>query len=458
MTSARVHLAAPERQFVTCKEYAEIEVAPEQVMTSGGRLRIPDEVLGRYVATDFKDGRLRVRALGVSGVFALTEDITVQVRPRFPLTNLTHMVSVCGYVPTALAAMRAYRPTDRWEDWMLDVVTDAFLVATETIEERGLLRTYRRRTDESSYPHGRIEMGATINRFASRGIDHKAVYSWFEKSADNPANRCLRAAALQLHGLYGSKALEKGTRERISRLGNALRLLDEAGDDRHRSFMDDSLVRGAVELPESREYYRQALDLAMIALEGRGLDLDAAAGPVSMGSLLVKTEDLFEDFVRLSLQRALAEHPELSVLDGNVAPGKRALYERIPDDVLAALPQHLPVGKGKVPDATPDVLFEDEAGAVPLVADVKYTNVDRYAERSELEQVMVYGVRYDSPVVVTIHPRRRNAVGGLVVSGRIGDIVVAQYRVDLAADDLDAEMDAMAVSLAGLIAATSPAT
>lgn len=455
MTSARVHLAAPERQFVTCKEYAEIQVAPEQVMTSGGQLRIPDEVLNHYVATDFKDGRLRVRALGVSGVFALTDDITVQVRPRFPLTNLTHMVSVCGYVPTALAAMRTYSPTDKWEDWMLDVVTDAFLVATETIEERGLLRTYRRRIDESSYPHGRIEVGATINRFASRGIDHKATYSWFEKSADNPANRCLRAAALQLHGLYRSKALEKGVRERISRLGNALRLLEEASDDRRRSFMDDSLVRGGAELPESREYYRPALDLAMIALQGRGLDLDAAGGPVSMGSLLVKTEDLFESFVRLSLQRALSEHPELSVLDGNVAPGKRALYRGIVPGVIASLPPHSPVGAGQAPDATPDVLFEDVTGHFPLVADVKYTNAHRYAERSELEQVMTYGVRYRSPVVLTIHPRRHNADGGLVVSGNIGDILVAQYRVDLAADDLDAEMIAMAQSLEALIAATS---
>ncbi len=67
---------------------------------------------------------------------------------------------------------------------------------------------------------------------------------------------------------------------------------------------------------------------------------------------------------------------------------------------------------------------------------------------------MTYGVRYRSPVVLTIHPQRHNADGGLVVSGTIGNVLVAQYRVDLAADDLDAEMLAMAQSLEALIAAT----
>lgn len=453
MTSARVHLTTPGRQLVGCKEYAEIPVSPADLLGADGALRVAEGVLNRYVDVDFADGRLRVRARGVSGVFALTDEVSVQVRPRFPLTNLTHMVSVCGYVPTALPAMRTYQATEHWEDWMLDVVTDAFLVAVEEIEERGLLRTYRRRVDGSSYPHGRIEMGATINRYGSRGIDHKAVYSWFEKTADNPANRCVRAAAMHLHRAHAARQLVSGARERISRLGNALRLLDEVADDHRRGFLDDALVRGAGELPDARSYYRPALDLAVAALSGHGLDLDADSGSMSVGSLLIKTEDLFEEFVRLSLQRALQNSPGLSVLDGNLEPGRRRLYEKVADEKAVLLPPHSEV-LGASPNATPDVLFVDGDGAFPLVADVKYTNVTRHAERSELEQVMTYGVRYRSPVVLTIHPRRHNADGGLVVSGTIGDVLVAQYRVDLAADDLDAEMVAMAQSLEALIAAT----
>lgn len=454
MTSARVHLTTPGRQLVACKEYAEIPVSPADLLGADGTLRLTEGVLNRYVDVDFANGRLRVRARGVSGVFALTDDVSVQVRPRFPLTNLTHMVSVCGYVPTALPAMRTYQATERWEDWMLDVVTDAFLVAAEEIEERGLLRIYRRRVDGSSYPHGRIEVGATINRYASRGIDHKAVHSWFERTADNSVNRCLRAAAVHLHRAHTSRQMVSGARERISRLGNVLRLLDEVADDDRREFLGDALVRGSVELPDARGYYRPALELAIAALSGHGLDLDAESGSISVGSLLIKTEDLFEEFVRLSLQRAFEGTSGLSVLDGNLEPGRRPLYERVPYDKALALPPHSGVSGGTQPNATPDVLFVDGDGAFPIVADVKYTNVTRHVDRSELEQVMTYGSRYRSPVVLTIHPRRHNADGGLVIAGTIGDALVAQYRVDLAADDLDAEMVVMAQSLEALVAAT----
>lgn len=449
------HLTAPERTLLRCREYGEIDVPLERLLQADGALRVAEKVLDQYVTADFKGGRIRLRAKGISGIFALTDDITVQVRPRFPLSNLTHMVSVCGYVPTVLAALREYRVTDHWQDWILDVLTDALLIAVESIEERGLLRTYRRRTDSSSFPHGRIEMTATVNRFASRGIKHKAGYSWFEKTADNAANRCLKAAVELLHHRCRTRHLSGDVRTRITRLGNMLRLFEEVADDRHGKCLDDPVVRGTAPLPESRLYYRPALDLATAVIRRQGLDLDSPTGSVSAGSLLVKTEDLFESFVRLSLQRTFTNHPEFSVLDGNIEPGRRPLYKELRSEEKESLPDHAAIATGNVPTATPDILVSRPDGSVPLVADVKYTEVTRYAERDELEQVMLYGVRYASRIAMTIHPRRKNADGGLVIAGRIGGVLVAQYRVDLAVSDLDAEMAAMSDSLADLVAATS---
>ena len=79
MTSARVHLTTPGRQLVACKEYAEIPVSPADLLGADGALRVAEGVLNRYVDVDFADGRLRVRARGVSGVFALTDEVSVQV-------------------------------------------------------------------------------------------------------------------------------------------------------------------------------------------------------------------------------------------------------------------------------------------------------------------------------------------------------------------------------------------
>lgn len=449
---------APDREVIPAKEYGLIDVAPADVLGSDGRLILTPGVLNKYVKADFKDNGLRLTARGVTGLIPLTDRLTVQVRPRFPLHNLTHMVSVCGYTPTVLPALlRDYKATDQFSDWMLDVMADALLVAFDTIRLNGLLRTYHRRTDDGSYPHGRINTTATILRHASRGINHRAEYSWFERTIDNAPNRCLKSAAAALHRRYLHAERRSGVRERVARLGEVLRVLQDVTPESRPFSLDDPVVRGTIPLPETRAYYQPALELAVAVLTPNGISLDAPTGPVRMQSLLVKTEDLFEEFVRLSLQKSLSNLPDVAVLDGNKDPGRLPLYEGVSDSERELLPAHeVPTVKGRAPEVNPDVVFRLEDGTHPLVADVKYTEVKDFADRSEVEQVVLYGVRYRSPVAITIHPRYGGAKKGLHVAGRIGSILVAQYRVDLGAEDLEAEMDEMAVRISELIVSRTP--
>ncbi|WP_238841318.1 McrC family protein [Prescottella equi] len=446
-------------KVIFAKEYGLIEVGPGEVFGPDGRLALTPGVLNRYVRADFKNNELRLTAKGVTGLIPLTDRLTVQVRPRFPLRNLTHMVSVCGYVPTVVSALREYTSTDRFSDWMLDVMADALLAAFDVIVLNGLLRTYHRRTAVSSYPHGRIDTTATVLRHASRGINHQAQYSWFERTTDNAPNRCLKSAMVQLHAHYVCLDRQGGVRERIARLGAALRALQCVSLESRPISLEDPQVRGVAPLPETRSYYRPALELAVAVLTRRGVSLDVSTGRVQMRSLLVKTEDLFEEFVRLSLQDTLADQTGLSVLDGNRDPGRLPLYEQISKTQRQALPTHeVPALPGRAPDANPDIVFRLADGTHPVVADVKYTEVKDFADRSEVEQVVLYGVRYRSPVVLTIHPRRHGAAKGLHVAGRIGPMIVAQYRVDLGADSLEAEMEGMAAQIKELIASQIPAS
>ncbi|MEV8238330.1 hypothetical protein AB0P23_24050 [Rhodococcus sp. NPDC077669] len=442
--------SARGRKVLTAQEYGPIDVDPGDVIGPDGRLALTPGVLGKYVRADFKNNELRLSAMGVTGLIPLTDRLTVQVRPRFPLRNLTYMVSVCGYTPTVLSALREYTSTDQFDDWMLDVMADALIAAFETITLNGLLRTYHRRTEVSSYPHGRIDTTATLLRLASRGINHLAQYSWFERTIDNPPNRCLKSAMTMLHRRYLRHDRHRGSRARIAKLGEALRVLHTVTLEPQPFSLDDQQVRGTLPLPETRNYYRPALELAIAILTGRGISLDASTGTISMQSLLVKTEDLFEEFVRLSLQRSLAERPGLFVLDGNNAPGKLPLYEDLSPAERALLPDHAMPQGGKAPEANPDIVFRLEDGSHPVVFDVKYTEVHSYTPRSEMEQVLLYGLRYRSPVALTIHPLR-SGTPGLHIAGRIGTVIVAQYRVDLAAQELDAEMEKMALCIAEFI-------
>ncbi|MEW2346900.1 hypothetical protein AB0904_04455 [Streptomyces sp. NPDC006684] len=458
MTVAPLNLLTePNRVIIPCKEYGPIDVAPEDVLGPDGRLALLPRVLNKYVQADFVNEGLRLSAKGTSGLIPLTDRIALQVRPRFPLRNLTHMVTVCGYVPTMLPALRDYQLTDQASDWLLDVMADALLAALDMVSLNGLLRTYRHRTEAGSYPHGRINTTASMLRYASRGVNHKAEFSWFERTADNPPNRCLKSAVALLHARYSRMPRQKGVRQRIARLAESMRVLQDVRLESRPFSLHDPQVRGDVPLPETRAHYRPALELAVAILTGRGISLDADAGNVSMPTLLVKTEDLFEEFIRVSLQKALSHHTTLSVLDGNQKPGRLRLYEGLPDAESEALPAHeKPAASGKEPDANPDIVFRFGDGTHPLVADVKYSNVKGYAERSEVEQVVLYGHRYRSPVAMTIHPCRADSKKGLYVAGRIGSTIVAQYRVDLGADDLEAELEEMAKQLGDLITSQKP--
>ena len=461
-------------EIIRCREYGPIEVDASKVLDAQGRLALADRVLGRYVRADFKEQRLRLSAMGVTGLIPITEHLMIQVRPRFPLQNLTHMVTACGYEPSILSALREYSPSDYWAYWLLDVLADALLASIDTIRQQGFLRVYVRRSDTSSFPHGRINFTATATRISSRGINHRVDHSWFERTIDNAPNRLLKAALLQLHYRYVSAPRQKGVRTRISRIADAIRLFREVETDHHLRSLNDPQVRGIKPLPTPRGYYRPALGLAEAILTGRGVNLDPSAPArahatgapftvdpgistdLTLPTILVKTEDLFESFVRRTLKAHFADDPEIDILDGNKSEGRLPLYVPHTAADLIGLPEHEIVStNGQAPQTEPDIVCRRSDGSHALVADVKYTNVDDLAERSEVEQVVLYGVRYDSPIVMTIHPKRDGAKRGLHLAGRIGPFLITQYRVDLSSNDLDAEMLTLASDLRALITSSS---
>jgi len=438
------------REVVSCVEYGTIPVDSSQLLSPGGKLRLLPGVLDHYVRADFKDGALRLVALGFCGLIPLTDDIAVQVNPRFPVKNLTRMVRACGYAPTALSALRGYARGEEWDDWLLDVLADALLGAVETIAQRGLLRVYQQRREVSSFPHGRIDTNATMLRLAARGVRHQAEYSWFERTVDTASNRVIKGALAVLHARCLRGARRKQSRLRIARLASALYLFRDVPTERYPDSLDDATVRGERPLPETRDYYRPALDVSVMVLSGKGIDLDAYQGSLMLPSLLVKTEDLFESYVRLRLQTTFTPGSDVELLDGN-GTGRLPLYEplsRVDQALVAALAQIVGTSGAH---AEPDLVFRSRDGTYPLVADVKYTELSPHTKRSEVEQVMLYGQRYRSPIVMTVHPKADGLTGGLHLAGKIGSSLVTQYRVDLAAEDLDAEIEQIATAIRALL-------
>lgn len=214
-----VAVLAQDVEIVRCREYGPIDVDVSKLFRTDGQLALVHGVLDRYVRADFKDDCLRLSAMGVVGLIPLNDRVMIQVRPRFPLKNLTHMVTACGYTPSVLSTLRDYSPSDYWADWLMDVLADGLLASVNMIRQHGLLCVYIRRSDVSAFPHGRVNITATARRIASRGIEHRADYSWFERTVDNAPNRVLKAALLRLHAHYLYVPKHQGVRGHVSANG-----------------------------------------------------------------------------------------------------------------------------------------------------------------------------------------------------------------------------------------------
>lgn len=442
---------AARQIVVTCKEYEFFEVDPSLILRFDGALDIRENVLDRHISADFRNGSLRLQAKGTCGVFPINDRVLLQVQPRFPIKNLNHMITVCGESPESLTALRPYSDYPTMESWMLDVLTTTMIERVENVIEMGIWGQYSEYNSSSSHPHGRTDFKTTLSRYASRGVNHKVAYSWFQRNIDSAPNRAIKCAIHYLYRLNREAGLnQRGVRRNISKLGNTLQLLKAIPDDCNRDVLTDPFVKGDLPLPESKLYYRPALDLAFMILRGQGFDVNAFDGFLQVMSLSVETENIFEEFVRTSLRRRL-NHRGFKVIDGNLE-GKRRLYER--PDAEVKLPLQYTSVERSSGHATPDLLIMMPSGKTPIAADMKYTRSFDYANRAEVEQVMLYAELYSSPIAMTIHPQATGASRGLVVSGQIGQKLVTQYRINLAAENLEDEMDLFARDLS-LLARTA---
>jgi 5-methylcytosine-specific restriction enzyme subunit McrC len=437
------------------EEYGFLEIDTDLWVGDGHTPVFNTEIDNRDVfRPSFKRGVLRLQATSYVGVIPLNDRVVVRVRPRVPLANLTRMVVATGHNVMPLTALRDYAGVGTADDWAMDLYAGALLDYVDGLLDEGLLRTYVRREDEGHVPHGRAEMTRTVQRFVARGFPNKAVFSWHERTTDNPTNQCVRAAMEHVYdyivGLPGKRTSEN--RKRLSRLSGQLIAFEEVSLDPDMRFLNDPEVIGTTPLPDSRAYYRPVLDLASVILREVGLALDVGGSDVQMGSLLIDTNELFENFVRVSLAKYAADQKwPVGVLDGHA--GKVPLYD-VPDPV--------PSFRGKVVEAVaakaagvaePDVVFRTLDGSVLLVGEVKNTDKAKNSDlpdRPEVHQAVTYAVRHGLSFTVLIHPWVAGAAG-LIYVGRINTIDVWDYRLDLSTDGgIDAALVDMAKSLGEL--------
>ena len=243
-------------------------------------------------------------------------------------------------------------------------------------------------------------------------------------SADTLENRLLRYACHSLlthHRLVGVPARP------VRVLAEFEDYFSSAGVSLVRPTADEALFLSGDGSPE----YRRAIRLATTVLMERGVELPGGSGDLSLPSFLINMETLFESYARHVLRTRLSG---FVVMDGN-NEGRKSLF----DD-------------RRSPNATPDIVIRNEAGAATLVGEVKYKSDEN---RDDLNQVLGYALAYRVDIVVLILPADGNHPEGLAKVGQIANVSVYRYRINMASDDLDSQESRFTGSISGLLSPTA---
>lgn len=426
----------------SCEEQGEIEIDLAAVMGPDGRFELDSDVQnGDYFRVSLTRGKLRLLARGYIGHIPLAPGLSVYVRPRAPVDNLMELADFAGYPAQALSLIRGYETYGAWVDTLTDLYAETLIGHILNLRIRGLLREYVRREADTSHPHGRIDVSATMRRHTVRGIHHKVAVSWYERTVDVPANRCLKYALWLLAATYAEQQpLGRRARRIVQKLDGAFGVLAGVSLDTTRAFLHDPHVVGSAQLPHSRAHYREPLDVARSLIDRRTVVLDGVSGDVHLPSIVFNMNDLFEKYVRESLvEAARLQLWRVSILDGNTDGARPLFHDR------------------KFPRATPDVVIEDPHRFCPLIIEVKNIPQKEF-NRDAVEQSVTYALSFGAPNALLVQPCASGTPAGLDKLGVIDHISVWRYRFDMGSPQPHTERAAFADAVRSLLPAeaTSP--
>jgi 5-methylcytosine-specific restriction enzyme subunit McrC len=413
-----------------------------------GRLDFYPEVRKKgYFLVRVGASGLTVQAQGFVGVIPVNDRLTLEVLPRVPLVNLSRILDVSGAAPIALThALRLYQTEGRMYPSLASVYARGLRDAVETIVDRGLLKEYERVEQVTSFPRGRIDVKTTTQRLAPRGLTHRVAITYWQRTVDQPANRCLLYAAWRLnqYAREVAEAIRARDRRQLNLNLNYVALQFQGVHlDLSERFLADDLVTGRRPLPSLRAYYRPALDLAVAVTGKKAILLEQAGTQLQLPSLIVNMSAAFESYIRAALVARASTLDGIDVLDGNASPpagGRGRVFH-----------------SGAYIVATPDVVYRHRRlRTVPLLLEVKYKPAELQVNRDDLNQAITYAFAYRSPNIVIVQPRAESSLlpAGLTQLGRVGSVIVWRYIFDLSADLVVGE-DSMAAEFRTLAEAAT---
>jgi 5-methylcytosine-specific restriction enzyme subunit McrC len=397
-------------------------------LTIDGRLDIFPHIEDKgLMFLQFRRNRVIVTPGAYIGLIPLTPNISIDVRPKLPVSNLARVLDAARRsLRTIDGADRLYLSSELKSSSVLEFLAANLLDAMRPISAHGLHKEYVVHTETTSTPRGRIELSGTIRTW-SRGQFHKLQAQRFEQSSDIPVNRLIKGAVYFVLQRLRSNSPESRT---LIRQANAAYFEMPAviGALHPTDYEISKKILSANSLPAMRHYYYRALEIALLILSNRGIVLQEEGSDIALETFIINFDDLFEEYLRCVLQRQTDE--DVTVKDGN-RDGRKPLF----DD-------------RNEPMAQPDIILVSISTRRTAILEVKYKERPL---REDMNQAITYALCYGTDRAVLVHQSKPGGAKGVIPLGTIRGIRLDAYAFDLGAENLEAEETAFADRMFDLV-------
>ena len=398
-------------EVLECEEFEEVSVRVGSLLRDG-ELHLDERVARKgYLAAAIGDGRIVLRTTKFVGTIPLTPDISIRVKPRASISNLSYMLVRSGTLPKAISGFaRGYLPSFVATTNVEQVFGPTLVSGIEVIVRRGIEKEYLSVSEGTPW-RGRLLATDTVKRHAAMGIRYRHEFDHKTLSASTMQNIALKAALIQVRDWY--RRFDRRNRT-VHDANTLLRQLNSiAAWEGSKVELLRSLKKKLLASSTNRTYYLEPLWAAFAVLQGALPDV-SFDGNVRLESLIVDVSMVFEAFVRRELEEGLGALGYF-VEDGNKSPSRFFT-------------------EGDTSEVRPDIVVRRERTPL-MVLDAKYKRKPTEQDRYELLSFMdALGVAVGG-FVCPAHGTEKTRLMGRTASGK----VMFLLRYDLSAVDSDEE-------------------
>jgi len=417
-------------KVIEAVELNEIVVPIESVLNADGSFYINESVRS-YFDIDYRPSSpvLRLVAAGRIGLIPLNDSVCIDIKPKFSISNLAHILSGSG---SDLAALDFF--TRQYQE-VADQSPSLFLFFLKSLDkgfqevaEEGVYRAYKKRRSELSSIKGRVDTKNTLLRNWAKGNYAKVHVDFFDFTEDNPLNQLLKLALwVSINKLITVKPNETALRDSLI---EHFDILDKVTLDLNATFLPvvNSML-SQQKIPVLRNYYINLCNLCKFIIDSVGIDLTSAYGNVSLLSHCIDMAETFERYILNVIRSGVNEIDDSVVVEDGNNEGMKPFFLNRP-----------------TPVAKPDYIVKKD-GLTRIIIDSKYKlklkEVDRY-------QILSHCLSYGADVAVLLSPCRDGKSPGLLYYGEVGSgstIKLYEYNFDLGAACLVSEEKALLKAL-----------